>query len=484
MKLIIKVHPEIMMKSQSVRKRFITVLSGNIRKTLKEGDDTVTVMQHWDYIEVRNKDEKKKDFILNALMCISGIHHFLEVEEVPFNDLHDICEKTIERYADAIADKTFCVRVKRRGKHGFSSLDAMQYVGGGLNQAVASAKVKLKDPQITVKLEIEGDKLLFVKARFDGLGGFPMSTQEDVLSLISGGFDSGVASFEFIRRGSRVHYLFFNMGGKTHEIGTKQMAYELWKKYSSSHKVRFTTVDFEPVVAEILTKIDDGQMGVVLKRMMMRVASQIAKNYRIEALVTGEALGQVASQTLTNLHMIDKVADTLILRPLITHDKQKIIEIAENIGTADIAKSMPEFCGVISKSPTVKAVEHKLLATEANFDFDVLQMAIKNAVTMDITDVKNKINGEIKVAKQEHVHHLSENTVIIDIRSPDEIDDDPLVLPNVQVVAMPFYQLGSKFGELDQNSNYLLYCKKGVMSGLQAVYLTDKGFNNVGVLKL
>lgn len=151
--------------------------------------------------------------------------------------------------------------------------------------------MQLKNPDITVKIEIEHDKMLFIKVRHDGMDEFPMSTQEDVLSLISGEFDSGVASYEFIRRGSRVHYLFFNMGGRTHEIGTKQMAYELWERYSSSHKVRFTTVDFEPVVGEILTKIDDGQMGVVLKRMMMRVASVIAQKNRIEAVVTGEALG-------------------------------------------------------------------------------------------------------------------------------------------------------------------------------------------------
>lgn len=481
MKFIVKLFPEIIMKSTSVRKRFIKVLSGNIREILKLKDETVAVVSHWDFIEVRTKDDDKRAVILDALMCISGIHHILEVEETSFCDVHDIFEQTLANVGNSLINKTFCVRVKRRGTHSFSSLDVMQYVGGGLNQHIASAKVQLKNPEITVRIEIDGDKMMLVKARHEGLGGFPMSTQEDVLSLISGGFDSAVASHMFMRRGSRVHYLFFNLGGKAHEIGTKQMAYELWQRYSSSHKVRFITVDFEPVVAEILTKIDDGQMGVVLKRMMFRVASLIAQRFGIGALVTGEALGQVASQTLTNLAMIDKVSDTLVLRPLITYDKQKIMHIAEQIGVADIAKSMPEFCGVISKSPTVKAVESKLIATESAFDFAILDEVVKNAQVIDIREIGKENNTNVNTV--EVVSLPPENAVILDIRSPDEIDDNPLIVEGVETIALPFYRLSGGFENLDQSKIYLLYCQRGVMSKLQALYLKDRGFDNVRVFK-
>ncbi len=103
-------------------------------------------------------------------------------------------------------------------------------------------------------------------------------------------------------------------------------------------------------------------MGVVLKRMMVRAASKVAERYGVQALVTGEALGQVSSQTLTNLRLIDNVSDTLILRPLISHDKEHIIDLAREIGTEDFARTMPEYCGVISKSPTVKAVKAKIEA--------------------------------------------------------------------------------------------------------------------------
>ncbi|SQA97083.1 tRNA sulfurtransferase [Cedecea neteri] len=121
------------------------------------------------------------------------------------------------------------------------------------------------------------------------------------------------------------------------------------------------------MVGEILEKVEDGQMGVVLKRMFVRAASQVAERYGVQALVTGEALGQVSSQTLTNLRLIDNVSDTLILRPLISHDKEHIIDLAREIGTADFARTMPEYCGVISKSPTVKAVKAKIEEEEQKF---------------------------------------------------------------------------------------------------------------------
>ena len=480
MKFIIKLFPEIVMKSSSVRKRFIQVLSNNIRAILKAQDKTIAVVRHWDFIEVRSKDVTKYTWILDNLQRISGIHHILEVQESTFVDMHDIFKQTKTVVADKLPNKSFCVRVKRRGEHDFNSMELASYVGGGLNQYVATAKVQLKNPDIVVNIEIEDDKMMLVKARYEGMGGFPMSTQEDVLSLISGGFDSAVASFALMRRGSRVHYLFFNLGGAAHEIGVQKMAYHLWQRHSISHKVKFISVDFSAVVGEILTKVDDGYMGVVLKRMMMRAGSHIAKKLKINALITGEALGQVASQTLTNLAMIDKASETLVLRPLIGYDKQTIIASAEQIGVADIAKSMPEFCGVISKSPTVKAVEDKLIATETHFDFDILDKAVNSASFIDIRELKSGKNVcDIEITTQ-----ITTNDIVLDIRTVDETEVSPLKLANSQIMTMPFYQLGSRFGTLDQGKTYLLYCHRGVMSRLQAASLKDKGFDNVKVLQL
>ena len=479
MKFIIKLFPEIMIKSESVRKRFIKILTGNIRNVLNKHDDTLAVVRHWDYIEVRSKLTENQPHLIELLQRIPGIHHFLEVDEKPFTDLHDIFEQTLQEVGTQLENKTFCVRVKRKGKHNFSSIEAERYIGGGLNQHIATAKVKLTNPDVTVRVEIENDKMMLVKARHTGIGGYPIGTQEDVLSLISGGFDSGVSSYMLIRRGSRVHYCFFNLGGAAHEIGVKQMAYHIWNRFSPSHKVRFIAINFEAVVGEILEKIDSSQMGVVLKRMMVRAASKIAGRFAIQAIVTGEALGQVSSQTLTNLRLIDEASETLVLRPLISHDKEQIIATAKEIGTDDIAKSMPEFCGVISKNPTVKAVREKIVAEELNFDFSILENAVQNAQYLDIRKIAEQTERD--VVQVDAVSVLTGEDVILDIRSPEETDENPLRLEGQNVTLLPFYKLSSQFASLDQSKTYLLYCERGVMSKLQALYLKENGFNNVKV---
>ncbi|XKM13835.1 tRNA uracil 4-sulfurtransferase ThiI [Orbaceae bacterium ac157xtp] len=482
MKYIVKLFPEITIKSDSVRLRFIKILTSNIRNILIKHELQVAVIRHWDFIEVRPKNSDHEKSILDLLQRIPGIHHILSVDELDFTDIHDIYEKSRDYFAPSIENKTFCVRVKRRGKHEFTSIEVERYVGGGLNQYVESAKVKLTKPQITVNLEIDNDKLLLVKARHTGIGGFPIGTQEDVLSLISGGFDSGVSSYMLMRRGSRVHYCFFNLGGASHEIGVKQMAHYLWNRFGSSHKVRFIAIDFANVVGEILEKIDDGQMGVILKRMMVRAASKMAERYGVQALVTGEALGQVSSQTLTNLRLIDNATDTLILRPLITHDKETIINLAREIGTEDIAKTMPEFCGVISKSPTVKAIKERIEAEEAHFDFSILDKAVAEAVNIDIREIAKQTDD--KIPQVETVHEFNENDIIIDIRSPEEEERSSLELENITIKHIPFYKLATQFAELDQSKQYLLFCERGVMSKLQALYLIEQGFKNVKIVRL
>ncbi|MEZ9231820.1 tRNA uracil 4-sulfurtransferase ThiI [Vibrio amylolyticus] len=481
MKFIVKPHPEIFVKSDSVRKRFTRILECNIRNVLQSRTESVAVFNRRDHIEVSGQTDEFYKETLEVLTQTPGIHHSLEVQQSEFKDLHDIYEQVLELNRPNIEGKTFSVRAKRRGKHDFTSIELERYVGGGLNQAVESAKVKLTKPEVTVKVEIANEKLNQVIARHKGLGGFPLGTQEDLLSLISGGFDSGVSSYLHIKRGSKVHYCFFNLGGPAHEIGVKQVAYYLWNKYGSSAKVKFISVDFDPVVGEILEKVADGQMGVVLKRMFMRAAGQVAEKFGIQALVTGEALGQVSSQTLTNLRHIDNVTDTLILRPLINWDKEDIIDLARDIGTEDFAKTMPEYCGVISKKPTVKAVKAKLEAEEAKFDFSILEDVVTNARVMDIRDIAKE--SEKAAPEVEHVQEADSSAIVLDIRSPDEEDGNPLEIDGVEVKHIPFFKLGSKFGDLDQSKEYLLYCDRGVMSRLQALYLQEQGYSNVKVYR-
>jgi thiamine biosynthesis protein ThiI len=222
-------------------------------------------------------------------------------------------------------------------------------------------------------------------------------------------------------------------------------------------------------------------MGVVLKRMMIRAASKIAKRAKIQAMITGESLGQVSSQTLTNLNVINQVTDNMILRPLAAYDKQDIIDIARKIGTEDFAKTIPEYCGVISKKPTVRAVVSQIEAEEAKFDFEILDNAVRETRVFDIRDIGKESEEDIHAV--DLLENIPKGAVIVDIRSPDEEDENPLALDDVEVKHIPFYKLATQFGDLDMSKEYLLYCDHGVMSKLQALYLLDNGFKNVKVYR-
>ena len=294
MKFVIKLFPEIMIKSKSVRKRFTKLLEGNLRNVLKRVDERVRVRMDWDKIDVNCPDEIDAELLekLVEVMCQTpGVDAVQQVEQFTFETVEDIYRHVHPIYASQLAGKTFCVRVKRVGQHDFSSLDVERYVGGGLNQHSDAAGVKLKGADVEIRLEVNKDKVSMITRQLKGLGGFPIATQESVLSLISGGFDSAVSSFQFIKRGCRVHYCFFNLGGDAHESGVREMAYLLWNKYGASHRVKFIAIPFDEVVGDILQNVDNGHMGVILKRMMMRAASKVADRMGIKALVTGEAVG-------------------------------------------------------------------------------------------------------------------------------------------------------------------------------------------------
>ncbi|WP_281647817.1 tRNA uracil 4-sulfurtransferase ThiI [Parendozoicomonas sp. Alg238-R29] len=482
MKFIIKLFPEITIKSAPVRKQLVKQLRRNIRTVCRPLDDTLEVTGKWDMVEVETSLAEPADIatLADRLTCIPGIHQALEVAEYPLTSMDDMLETVRPVFTDLLAGKTFCVRVKRNGSHAFTSGDVERFIGGELNQSTDAAGVKLKNPDIKVEIEIKHNRWFLVTRRHPGLGGYPMGSQDPVLSLISGGFDSTVSSFLTMKRGLNTHFCFFNLGGHAHELAVKEVAYFLWNRYGASHRVRFVTIPFEGVVEEILTKIDNSQMGVILKRMMLRAASKTAEIMDIHALVTGEAVAQVSSQTLPNLAVIDSVTDTLTLRPLIAMDKQDIISVARKIGTEDFAKSIPEYCAVISKKPTTRAKPEKIEREESFFDFSVLDSAVDNRRSVSIADI---IADDLSREQIEVVDTIAKNDVIIDIRHPTEEELKPLVMEDREIEVIPFYHLMSKFPELDRERHYLLYCDKGVMSQLHAMHLRDEGYTNVAVFQ-
>ncbi len=482
MKFLVKLFPEIIIKSKPVRKKFIKQLRDNLRKLLLPIDPDINIIREWDRITVETAltDEAAHRGILTVLCNTPGIANVAEVAEYPLVDVHDIYEKTRDALGDSLRGKSFAVRCKRTGQHDFNSGEVERYVGGGLNQFSETGGVKLKNPDVTVRLEVRHGQFSLLKRRHEGLGGFPIGTVDSVVSLISGGFDSTVSSYMVMKRGMRTHFCFFNLGGREHEVGVKEVALYLWLKYGASHRVKFITVPFEDVVAEILKNVENSQMGVILKRMMLRAASEVAASLESPALVTGEAVAQVSSQTLINLSVIDQVTDTLVLRPLITADKLDIINTAARIGTEEFAANMPEYCGVISVKPTTRAKPEKIAEQEGNFDFAVLERAIASA---RYTNIDALADEEQTVVDVEVLPIPLAEAVILDVRHPDEIERKPLQLDRNEVREMPFYELHRRFAELDQGVNYQLYCDKGVMSRLHAAHLVEQGFTNVKVYR-
>ena len=479
---IIKLFPEIVVKSKPVRTRMFRILTGNIRNVFQNSGIRVKVLGNWDRVFVKVPKEVSNETSSDILSRIPGIHSFSEVLSFPYTSLDDILRTAAPLAMPEITGKTFCVRCKRKGQETFTSVELERALGEVLWESGKSAGVSLKKPQVTIHVEVDGKKFYLLSNTRKGIGGYPLSTQEDVLSLISGGFDSGVSSFDFIRRGARVHYCFFNMGGREHEIGVREEAHFIWKKYGSSHRVKFFAVPFEDVVGEILQKIDHHLMGVVLKRMMMRAAAKIAEREGIKALVTGESVGQVSSQTITNLSVIDRVTPVLILRPLITMDKQDIIDKCREIGTEELAAAMPEYCGVISQKPTIHADLGRIEEEEKKFDFSILDKAVEDSRWTDIKEIGEAPKGA--EPEVEYVTAAGAGDVVLDVRAPDEAEENPLRLEGAEIKELPFYKIATEFGNLDQSKTYLLYCRNGVMSRLQALILKERGFKNVKVIRI
>lgn len=469
MLFLVKYFSEIAIKSKPVRRSFLRQLRENMNAVLQEIDPAVEVDRDWDkfFVKAQGDDPVKRAQLVEAMCRVSGITYVMEVTEHPLPALDEIASYVMPAYAEALDGKTFAVRCKRNGNHPFSSVDVERAVGGALMAQTDAVGVNLKNPDITVRLEINKDALFVVGKRHAGPSGYPVGSLDPVLSLISGGFDSPVASYLTMKRGMRTHFVFFNLGGRDHELGVKEVALYLWQKYGCGQRVLFISVPFEEVVAQLLANVQDSYMGVVLKRMMLRVADRIARDLEISALVTGECVAQVSSQTLHNLSVIDEVSQSLVLRPLVATDKEDIVRMAASIGTEEFAANMPEYCGVISVKPATRARLERVHAQENHFDFDVLERAFANRVQ---TRIDRLAQEDLEQGDVEVLAVPLANSTIIDIRHPDEREMQPLRV-HVPVLNIPFYELHSRVTELPSEGTYMLYCGKGVMSRLHASHI-------------
>ena len=465
-KFILKLFPEIMIKGSSAKRQMVGQLYTNLIKILEIISTDIEVKKFSDKIEVVAPKDVLPE-VRQKLLDTSGIEQILEA--LQFDDMDSLDKikvKVGELVADSLEGKSFVVRAKRSGKHDFISTELEQTVGGYLLAHSKARCVDLKQPETTVRLELIHNQLNVITTKYKGLSGFPIGTQGDILSLMSGGFDSTVASYLTMKRGIKTHFVFFNLGGMAHEIGVKQVALYLWNKFGSSHKVKFISVPFDDVLEEIFRSTPPTYMGVTLKRLMLKASEKIAQEMEIDALLTGESVAQVSSQTLRNLALIDKASDMLILRPLSTMNKPEIMSIADDIGTRHFAESMPEYCGVISQNPITHGSFKRMEKVAQKFDYAVLDKAVEESKSIYVHDI---IDDVANLKAVEVVEKLDAgNYVVIDIRAEDEC-----IETSCETIKIPFHRLKSEFNKLPQDKEYLLYCEKGIMSQLHAQYLRD-----------
>lgn len=465
-KFILKLFPEIMVKGSSAKRQMVGQLYNNLVKLLGRFSDDIKVKKFSDKLEVVTPIDALAE-VRQTLLDTPGIEQVLEALQFDgMETLDEIKIKVNEVMHKEIIGKTFVVRVKRAGKHPFNSLDIEQTVGGYMLAHNDAKGVDLHNPEVTIRLELINNQLNIITTKHIGLSGFPLGTQGDILSLMSGGFDSTVASYLTMKRGLKTHFIFFNLGGIAHELGVKQVALYLWSKFGASHRVSFISVPFDDVLTEIFRSTHETYMGVTLKRLMLLASEKIADEMEIDALLTGESVAQVSSQTLRNLALIDQVTNKLILRPLATMNKPDIIKIANDIGTRRFAENMPEYCGVISKNPITHGSFKRMEKEAKRFDYTVLDKAVEDSVKIYVDEIADDIASSAPI---EVIHDLSSGEyVVIDIR-----DEDECIETACESIKIPFYKLKTDFKKLPQDKQYLLYCEKGIMSQLHAQYLRD-----------
>ncbi len=478
-KFIIKFFPEIMVKGTKAKRQMINQLYTNLQKILFAISKETTITKFFDKIEV----VCSVDVVVETrqkLLDTPGIE--LVLEAVQFDNMttiDEIKEKVNEVAASQIVGKTFKINAKRVGEQPFKSPDIERTVGGHMlaQNSELTKGVDVRKPEVVVNLELIHKQLNVITLRHKGLGGFPIGTQGAILSLMSGGFDSTVASYLTMSRGIKTNFVFFNLGGVAHEIGVKQVAYYLWKKFGTSHRVTITTIPFEDVVSEIFRSTGESYMGVTLKRLMLMASEKIANRMDIDALLTGESVAQVSSQTLRNLALIDQACNKLVLRPLSTMSKPDIMEIAAKIGTKHFAESMPEYCGVISKNPITHGSYKRMDEESKRFDYSVLDEAVQNGVTVNVDEIDLDV---AQIGQLDVISDLSSGEyTVIDIRQSDDC-----IETSSETIKIPFYKLKGEFKKLPQDKQYLFYCEKGILSQLHGQYLRDsENYTNIKVYR-
>lgn len=350
--LIIVRYGEIGIKSPKVRGKFERKLIENI-KTVIDGD--VKLKQGRIFIYPQDLGEA-----VEYLQRIPGIVSYSPASVTKTD--HDSIKELIELYINELVDKgvfssedSFAIRCRRVGEHDFTSQEMAAYCGSVV-YGITESKVDLSNPDFELFVEVRGDKTYIFHQKIQGLGGLPLGTQGKVISLISSGIDSPVATFLMMKRGCSVTLLNFNTYPYSSGSNDKILKiYQKLKEYSAGAKLTLYQVDYGDYLHKCIDEAPDRMTCVLCKSGMYQIAERLAKDENALAIVDGSSLGQVASQTLPNILATRYSTLMPVLSPLIGLDKVEIENIAKKIGTYDISILPDSGCSAVPRHPETHA---------------------------------------------------------------------------------------------------------------------------------
>ena len=454
--ILVRLAAELTIKSRRTRASFQRQLVRNLRDALKTTGAAFEVEGGWSRLYVRTDSPET----LPTLTRVFGVSSISPVEVIVPARLEEIVRAGEEAFRDRVRDREFAVRARRSGQHPFSSKNIEIQLGAALFPHARG--VNLDHPEVTVYVEVQEDAAYLFSERIPGPGGLPVGVEGNAVALLSGGYDSAVASWLMLKRGIALDYVFCNLGGDAYERAVVQVAKVLADDWSYGTRPRLHVVDFGEVLTELRRKAKQSYWQVVLKRLMYRVASKIGAELGADAIITGEAIGQVSSQTLANLRAIEPAADLPVFRPLLGFDKEEIIERARHIGTAALSEQVKEYCAIAPGKPVTAAREEAVAAEEARLDLSVLDAAVAARKVLDL----RALTPTDLVAPYLFIDEIPEGAVVFDCRPIEQYR--AWHLPGAE--HKDEWELLQRFRQLDRDRVYVLYCAHGI----QTAYIAEK----------
>lgn len=458
--LMLRLTGEITTKGRRTRSRFQKKLVENLRDGVESSGAACRMRSEWSRLYLRSDHE-----VTEPLARVFGISTFSALEAECAADLSQIVDVGLRTFGERVKGRSFAVRARRSGTHPFSSQDVMQQLGAALGE---DARVDLSHPDVEVFVEVRDERTVFYASKVPGAGGLPLGVEGRAVCLLSGGFDSAVAAWMMLRRGVALDYVFCNLGGDAYQRMVLEVAEILSDQWSYGTRPTLLSLDFDPVVTELRRAFRPAFQQVALKREMYRAAEHVALRLGADAIVTGEAVGQVSSQTLANLRAIDDASSLPVLRPLVGMDKEEIISRSRHIGTYEISAKVREYCSISTGRPATAASSPAVLHEEQGLDRSVLEASLASARLFDLRAMDMaRVAGE-----SVFVDVLPDGAIVLDTRAPESFRNWHWKGAQHR----EYIDLVSDFEKLDRDSTYVLYCEFGLKSARVAELMQRAGY--------